>query len=69
MTTDLNNATFIASIAPIQSGIQTGSDGMRLKIDIPESEMGEAVKLVAMKGKLLRVTVEVVESSKSNKFG
>ena len=45
------------------SGIKTGADGMRLQLDIPESDMGEAVKLVAMRGKRLRVTVEVYDRS------
>jgi len=40
------------------SGIKTGGDGMRVQFDIPESEMGEAAKLIAMRGKVLIVTVE-----------
>jgi hypothetical protein len=32
---------------------------MRIKIDIPESEMGAALELLTMRGKVLRVTVEV----------
>lgn len=55
----LNKAAFHASIPPIMSGIKTGGDGMRVQFDIPESEMGEAAKLLAMRGKVLIVTVEI----------
>lgn len=55
-------ATFVASIPPIMTGIKTGGDGMRVQFDIPETEMGEAAQLLAMRGKVLRVTVEVLES-------
>lgn len=44
------------------SGIKTGGDGMRVQFDIPESDMGEAAQLLAMRGKVLRVTVETVDS-------
>lgn len=43
------------------SGIKTGGDGMRVQFDIDESNMGEAVKLIGMRGELLEVTVRVVE--------
>ena len=46
------------------TGIKTGGDGMRVQFDIPESEMGEAVKLLAMRGERLKVTVEVVKNGK-----
>lgn len=59
----LNKATFLATIPPIMSGIKAGGDGMRVQFDIPESDMGEAAKLLAMRGKVLRVTVEVVETN------
>lgn len=36
---------------------------MRVQFDVPETDMGEAVKLLAMRGKRLRVTVEVVANS------
>jgi hypothetical protein len=55
--------TFLAIIAPLQSGIQISGDGngLRVKLDVPESEMGNAVELLAMRDKVLRVTVEVQE--------
>ena len=57
--TTLGSATFNATIPPIMSGIKTGGDGMRVQFDIPESDMGEAAKLIAMRGKRLKVTVAV----------
>jgi hypothetical protein len=44
------------------SGIKTGGDGMRVQFDIPETEMGQAAKLLAMRGERLRVTVEVIKT-------
>ena len=58
---DLLTARFRASIPPIMSGIKTGGDGMRVQFDIPETDMGEGVKLLAMRGKRLIVTVEVAK--------
>lgn len=51
--------TFTASIAPLQSAITIASDGgARVKIDIPEDEMPAIVRLMLMRGKVLRITVE-----------
>ena len=59
--------TFLASIAPLQSAITIASDGgARVKIDIPESEMPAIVRLMLMRGKVLRITVE---DSLTNKNG
>ena len=66
MASDLTVATFNASIPPIMSGIKTGGDGMRVQFDIPETDMGEAVKLLAMRGKRLTVTVEVNDNQQRN---
>ena len=63
---DLSTAKFRASIPSIMSGIKTGGDGMRVQFDIPESDIGEAVKLVAMRGHRLTVTVEVDGNSQRN---
>jgi hypothetical protein len=57
----LGKAVFMATIPPILSGIKTGGDGMRVQFDIDEMHMGEAVKLIGMRGESLRVTVQVVE--------
>ena len=61
----MTTATFRASIPQIMSGIKTGGDGMRVQFDIPESDMGQAVELLLMRGKVLKVTVEIVENSRN----
>jgi hypothetical protein len=58
--------TFSCSFPPIQSAIKISGngDGMRIMIDIPESEMGEAVKLMLYRQVPLKVTVEPYEQEK-----
>ena len=53
-------ASFLASFPSIQSAIKIHGDGngMRIQFDVPESEMAEAVKLLAWRQQVLRVTVE-----------
>jgi hypothetical protein len=51
--------TFLASFPPIQSAIKVGQDGARVQFDIPESEMPAIVRLMLMRGVVLRVTVEL----------
>ena len=55
--------TFLASFPDIQSAIKVGRDGMRIQLDIPESEMWAAVNLLAMRGVVLRVTVETEKAA------
>ena len=51
--------TVLASIAPLQSAITVASDGgMRIKIDVPESEMDIVTRLLALRGCTLRITIE-----------
>lgn len=40
-------AEFSATIPPIQSAINIGQDGARIKLDVPESELAEVMKLAA----------------------
>jgi len=57
---------FIASLPDIQSAINIGGDGAtRIKLDIPESELAEAIKLVLLKGQAFKV---IIETLKENKF-
>lgn len=56
----LEPITFLATIAPIQSAIQAGGDGMRLKLDIAETQMGAALHLLMVKDQILKVTVEIL---------
>ena len=53
-------AAFLAAFPAIQSAIKVYGDrqGMRVQLDIPESEMGEALKLLMWRERVLRVTVE-----------
>lgn len=55
--------TFLASIPGILSALKISGngDGMRVQFDIPESEMGNAVKLLVMRDKILKITIEVEE--------
>jgi len=53
----MGEINFLASFPDIQSAIKVGSDGMRIMLDIPESEMAQAIKLVAMRGKVLEITI------------
>ena len=53
---------FIASLADVQTAISIGGDGStRLKLDIPASELAEAVKMVMLKGKAFKVNIEAIE--------
>lgn len=51
---------FLASIAPLQSAYTIAADGgMRMKLDVPETELGNIKRLMALRGKVLRVTITV----------
>ena len=53
---------FIASLPDIQSAISIGGDGStRVKLDIPETELSEAVKLVLLKGQAFKVKIETIK--------
>jgi hypothetical protein len=63
----------VASFPPIQSAIKiTGNrDGMRIMLDIPETELGEAARLILMRESAFRVTIEEIngkEKQKSAKY-
>ena len=51
---------FEASLPDIQSAITlSGSgNGARIKLDVPENEFAEVVKLTLLRGKSFRVTIE-----------
>lgn len=60
--------TFLASFPAIQSAIKIGQDGMRVQLDIPESEIANAVELLGMRDCVLKVTVErEILKNKGNK--
>lgn len=62
-----DKVTFSGSFPPIQSAIKVSGDGsgMRIMIDIPESEMAEAVKLMLYRQVPLRITIEPHEQPKA----
>lgn|GEM_PF-4309202 len=49
--------SFLASFPPIQSAIKVGQDGARVQFDIPETEMPSIVRLMLMRGVVLKITV------------
>lgn len=51
--------TFLASFPNIQTAIRVAGDGgARILLDIPEDEMPAIVRLMLMRGKVIRVTIE-----------
>ncbi len=52
---------FLATFPSIMSAIKITGDGngMRIQFDIPETEMGAAARLLLMREKVLKVTVEI----------
>lgn len=56
-----DKVVFLAAFPSIQSAIKiTGAgDGMRIQLDVPESEMGNAIGLLAWRQRVLKVTVEL----------
>jgi hypothetical protein len=56
-----DEASFIAIVAPIQSAIKIGDLGARIQLDVAESDLPGMLPLLAMRGKALRVCIEVEE--------
>ena len=54
--------TFLAHFPAIQAAIRLGDDGMRIELQIPESELAQALFLIGMRDKVLKVTVEAEET-------
>lgn len=53
-----DRATFRASLPPILSALKVSGDGgARLQLDVPDSDMAEALKLLLWRGCVLKVTV------------
>ena len=51
--------TLLASIPEIKSAILiAGDDGGQLKLDIPETEVHNLLQLVALRGRVLKITIE-----------
>ena len=56
---DDNNITLIASIAPVQTAININGtyEGLRIKLDIPETNLLDALRLLAVRETPLEVTI------------
>lgn len=56
---------FSAFLPEIQSAVSIGGDASRVKLDIPETDISQVVKLAAYgRSKRLRVTVEIDDSER-----
>lgn len=50
-----------ASLPPNAGAIKIhGEGGLRITLDVPESDVSEALKIALMRGELIRVTNEIV---------
>ena len=52
------SVTFLATIPPVAGALDGhGDGGGRVKLDVPENNMGAFMQLFALRGKVLRVTI------------
>jgi len=59
----MNSVTFTAVFPAIQAAIRFhGEGGMRITLDIDESQVGEAAALLMWRGKVMKITVEEEEA-------
>ena len=58
---NMDKASFVGYIPPLQSAIRTGGDGMRVTLEIPETWVGEAAKLIGMRQQQLVISVETLK--------
>lgn len=49
--------TFLCSFPDIQGQLKVGRDGMRIALDVPESDLAAALRLVLWRDRVLRITV------------
>ena len=60
---------FIASLPDILTAITISGEGAtRVKFDIPESEIANAIKLVMLKGQAFKVNIETIDGDEWQKF-
>ena len=55
--------TFLCSFPPVQGAIRISGngDGLRLQLDVPETEVASAIRLLMLRDSVFRVTVEAEE--------
>lgn len=65
------SATFFAAFPAIQTAIKIhgNGEGMRIQLDIPESEMGEAARLLLWRQRVLRVRIEPEQKQDDTTIG
>jgi hypothetical protein len=52
-------ATFEATLPPILSAVKVSGDGgLRIQLDVPQTDEADALKLLLWRERVLRVTVE-----------
>jgi hypothetical protein len=51
------SVTVLAAFPDIQGQLKVGRDGMRIALDVPESELSQALRLVLWRDRVLRITV------------
>lgn len=57
-----DSTTFRASLPPIMSAIRAGGDGgVRIQLDIPDTDMAEVLRLLLWRDRVLLVTVRPEE--------
>lgn len=61
--------TFLAAFPDIQGQLKVGRDGMRIALDVPESDLAAALRLVLWRDKVLRITVEPCITGQEHGYG
>jgi len=55
----MDKIEFVASLPDIQSAITISGEGAtRVKLDIPETELAKAIRLVMLKGQAFKVIID-----------
>ena len=57
----MDELRFLASLPPIQGAVKQGPDAMRITLEVPRTEVPNALGIMTMHGKRLEVTIKEVE--------
>ena len=56
-----DRATFEATLPPILSAVKVSGDGgLRIQLDVPQTDEADALKLLLWRERVLRITVEPI---------